>query len=157
MRYCKSCGRELGPGEGRAPASFDWKNPNGLVCDDCYKSNVGVISFIVYLILGSIAGGLTSVPFLFALGFAVRPLGFPTVRCIVWAVAAVGVVLFFICRAKGNRTSGCLFRAFIKTIGFILLWFALGLTYMSLQDGGDLLKQLCRLDDQSAEQAAAEK
>lgn len=140
MACCIECGRELEPGEGRAPVKFDWRHPNGLVCKDCYDGQKGFVGGFVMLIFGAIVGGLSSSLYLHSIA---RMCGsYETFKTVAIWSGVISAILFLICKIKSNRIPGCLTRLIVKVICFVSLCFAIAIFYVTFSDEGASLKSI---------------
>ena len=143
MARCDECGREMRVGEGRQPIKYDWRKGRQLVCDKCYESQKGLISGLFFLALGTACGAFTASPVIQILTYFEQYLGLLTVRIIALVIAGIAIVAFVFTNKKSKRVSGCLARAFYKTLAFILICFILVLVFMTLSSGEFSLKQKC--------------
>ena len=140
MACCIECGRELEPGEGRAPVKFDWRHPNGLVCKDCYDGQKGFIGGFGLLVVGAIVGLISAN--LFLDGVVNMCGSYDTFRTAAICSGVVAALLFLICKIKYNRIPGCLTRLIVKITCFLLLSFAVSILYCVYSKDGESLKAI---------------
>ncbi len=147
MGRCVKCGKILAPGEGKVSCLGSWRHP-GLVCASCEKEARNAVGAFFYLVCGMIVGAITSGVTGGILGNALSDsIGYAGVKGIAIGLMAGGAVLFAVCHFIGKRISGCLAKLFFALIGFVALWFAIGMAFMTFYNGGSFLKKVCGVQE----------
>ena len=152
MAHCAKCGRLLGPGEGRKPATTSLFGSNGLVCDKCFDEQKGGIAVFFTLFFGLSIGAVSSCLFCVALKPFIGVLGYGGAKAVVIATSVVAIIgwFFFRKRKTGGGVSGCLARAVLWMAKFFLLWFAIGSLLSVFLEGGSLAKSIWGIKDADA-------
>lgn len=165
MAHCKKCGRELRPGEGHEPMVFNWKDPSGLICDQCSEMEGAgialVVKFIVYAVkffVYGLLGMAGSFPVLLPISLLMNrfiqddcpqacEIIFPICKGIVLAYAIAAIILFVVCRiyAKFRLKRGWFVRMLVKIIGFAALCTGLVSGYLAIFDEA-YLRELWKID-----------
>lgn len=154
MGRCVKCGAMLAPGEGKVSCLGNWRHP-GLVCASCEKEDRKSVGAFFYLVFGIIFGAITSGVTAGILGNTLSDsIGYAGVKGIVIGLMVGGAVLFLFCHLIGKRVSGCLAKLFFAFIGYLGLWFAIGMAFMTFYGGGTFLKKVCGVPENAP--AAAE-
>ena len=155
MAYCAKCGRMLGPGEGRKPATTSLFGSNGLVCDKCFDNQRGGVAGFFLLVIGlPIGAGLS-----FAFCAMIKPLigvigvGGGKVILIVTAIISIIATFWLHKRKSGGGIGGFFKRAGLRIVEFFLTFFAIGLLIITFVENGSLAKKVWGIE---GEKPAAE-
>ncbi len=152
MAHCAKCGRLLGPDEGRKPATTSLFGSNGLVCEKCFDEQRGGIAVFFTLFFGMSTGAISSCLFCVTLRPLVGVLGFGGARTVVIVAAVAALIGWFRFRKRttGGGVSGCLARAGLWIVKFLLLWFAIGSLLCVFLEDGNLVKSIWGIHDANA-------
>lgn len=147
MSCCAKCGKILAPGEGKVSCLGNFRHP-GLVCTSCEKEARNAVGAFFYLVFGMIIGAVTSGVAAGIVGNALSDsIGYAGVKGIAIGLMVGGAVLFAVCHFIGKHISGCVAKLFFALIGFVALWFAIGMAFMTFYNDGNFLKKVCGVQE----------
>ena len=150
MAYCAKCGRMLGPGEGRKPATTSLFGSNGLVCDKCFDNQRGGVAGFFLLVIGLPIGAGLSFAFCAMIKPLIGVLGFGGGKAIVIVTAIISLIATFWLhkRKSGGGIGGFFKRAGLRIVEFFLVFFAIGLLIVIFVENGSMAKNVWGIEDE---------
>ena len=134
MEQCYDCGAPCGRRH-----TIGWMNNSDFLCDSCARKRMsnGVKAFggFQFLFLGVVLSVVVAMNVLKPIA-AVS--GYGTAKGVAIGIGVGGVVLYFVFRYVAGKTTGCLFRMIIKTVGFFAYALGIGLLFVTFLIEGQL-------------------